>query len=161
MKNEEEIAENNLESVPSSSETITNVAVANVPPVEVDKEEKDTEKDEGPEYFQFQCVLCSFDVRARYGDLKIGKLEYQGKVYYTRSPFREFDRTKKVTLRDFVIVGTKCCQCFRDVCVKIQCSFYYEQNYCIPCIMQNRGNFPNKVIEVCNFFIIKIITLFS
>lgn len=30
----------------------------------------------GPEYFQFQCTLCGFDVRARYSELKIGKLEY-------------------------------------------------------------------------------------
>uniref|UniRef100_A0AC34EZZ1 Cysteine-rich DPF motif domain-containing protein 1 n=1 Tax=Panagrolaimus sp. ES5 TaxID=591445 RepID=A0AC34EZZ1_9BILA len=154
MKSEEEITKNNIsaihQSVPSSSETKTDVANANVPSEVADKEEeKDVEvkEDKGPEYFQFQCVLCSFDVRARYGDLKIGKLEYQGKVYYTRSPFREYDRTKKVALRDYVIVGTKCCQCFRDVCVKIQCSFFYEQNYCIPCLMQNRAIFPAKVIE--------------
>uniref|UniRef100_A0A914PRH4 Cysteine-rich DPF motif domain-containing protein 1 n=1 Tax=Panagrolaimus davidi TaxID=227884 RepID=A0A914PRH4_9BILA len=153
MKNEETKGFEPHESVPSSATITTNVAIANNPPDKaVEEEEKEIIKEDGPEYFQFQCVLCSFDVRARYGDLKIGKLEYQGKVYYTRSPFREYDRTKKVTLRDYVIVGTKCCQCFRDVCVKIQCSFYYEQNYCITCIMQNRGNFPNKVIEVCDLF---------
>jgi hypothetical protein len=135
MMNNEEITENNCETheidIPSSSDT--NVAVSN--------------DQSGPEYFQFQCALCSLDVRARFGDLKIGKLEYPGEVYYTRSPFREYDRTKKVTLRDYVVCGSKCSMCFRDVCVKIQCSFYYEKNYCITCIMQNRANFPDKVIE--------------
>ncbi|KAE9549871.1 hypothetical protein FO519_006924 [Halicephalobus sp. NKZ332] len=112
------------------------------------------EEQQGPEYFNFKCVLCGFSVRARYGPMKAGILSYKHDVYYLRSLNQQIDRVKtkkKNDYKKFAIIGAKCYSCHRDVCNRVQCSFFYKENYCLDCIMQKRKEFPEKVIQVSCF----------
>lgn len=59
--------------------------------------------------------------------------------------------SKLYDYKKYAVIGAKCHNCDRDICIKVQCSFFYGQNYCIDCIFAKRKEFPEKIIEVCPF----------
>lgn len=60
------------------------------------------------------------------------KIDY----YLTRDPFSP--RNKK----QFLILGSVCSICDKDVCIKPECSIFYSKFFCSLCARINIENFP-------------------
>uniref|UniRef100_A0A7E4V7M7 Cysteine-rich DPF motif domain-containing protein 1 n=1 Tax=Panagrellus redivivus TaxID=6233 RepID=A0A7E4V7M7_PANRE len=98
-------------------------------------------------FTQFQCGLCGFDVRAQFGDLNVGKMKCAKPVFYGRNPFEPYKRASKPTIIDYIIYGSKCGMCHRDICVRVECSYFVGDHYCVECIKGNRDKFPERIVK--------------
>ncbi|XP_030640892.1 cysteine-rich DPF motif domain-containing protein 1 [Chanos chanos] len=45
----------------------------------------------------------------------------------------------------FLILGSKCSLCNKDVCVGTDCSLFYTKRFCLPCVRQHLDQFPQQV----------------
>lgn len=61
--------------------------------------------------------------------------------YLARDPFSP--RSKK----QFLILGSVCSLCDKDVCVKPECSLFYSKLFCSLCARKNIANFPSCIQE--------------
>jgi hypothetical protein len=68
------------------------------------------------------------------------KIDY----YLTKDPFSPH------TKRQFLILGSVCSLCDKDVCVKPECSIFYSKFYCSTCARQNIKNFPCNIQNKIN-----------
>ncbi|XP_003244737.1 cysteine-rich DPF motif domain-containing protein 1 [Acyrthosiphon pisum] len=69
---------------------------------------------------------------------KVGtKVDY----YLARDPFSP--RSK----RQFLILGSVCSMCDKDVCIKPECSIFYSKFFCSICARKYISNFPTSIQE--------------
>jgi len=61
--------------------------------------------------------------------------------YLARDPFSP--RSK----RQFLILGSVCSMCDKDVCIKPECSIFYSKFFCSVCARKYISNFPTSIQE--------------
>ncbi|NXK64096.1 CDPF1 protein, partial [Sylvietta virens] len=61
-------------------------------------------------------------------------------VYVMKDPFTP-DKDK------FLIAGSHCSLCSRAVCVGTDCSLFYSNSFCLPCVKENLKAFPLEIQE--------------
>lgn len=59
--------------------------------------------------------------------------------YLARDPFSP--RNKK----QFLILGSVCSICDKDVCIKSECSLFYSKFFCSVCARKNMTDFPPSI----------------
>ncbi|NWY71516.1 CDPF1 protein, partial [Erithacus rubecula] len=62
------------------------------------------------------------------------------KVYVMKDPMTP-DKDK------FLIFGSHCSLCSREVCVGTDCNLLYSKSFCLPCVKENLNGFPLETEE--------------
>ncbi|XP_050429412.1 cysteine-rich DPF motif domain-containing protein 1 [Adelges cooleyi] len=62
-------------------------------------------------------------------------------VYIARDPFSPRSQ------RQYLILGSVCSMCDKDVCLKPECSIFYSKYFCSNCARTHIKNFPTKIQE--------------
>lgn len=78
-----------------------------------------------------------FGDRVRFNRCLSTKVDY----YLARDPFTHREK------RQFLILGSVCSICDRDVCVKPECSIFYSKFFCSVCARKNIAEFPPCIQE--------------
>lgn len=92
----------------------------------------------------FLCTNCNLTERYDcFGDRVPFNRNVRTKVdcYLARDPFTP--RSK----RQFLILGSVCSVCDKDVCVKVECSIFYSKFFCSCCARKNIEEFPPSIQE--------------
>lgn len=92
----------------------------------------------------FQCKNCNMTEQYNcFGDHVPFNRNVRTKVdcYLARDPFSSHNK------RQFLILGSVCSICDKDVCMKPECSIFYLKLFCSVCARQNITNFPSCVQE--------------
>lgn len=90
----------------------------------------------------FQCTNC--DLIERYDNFG-NRVPFNRNIrtktdfYLTRDPFSP--RNKK----QFLILGSVCSVCDKDVCVRSECSIFYSKFFCSICARKNVSHFPSCI----------------
>ncbi|XP_015366487.1 PREDICTED: cysteine-rich DPF motif domain-containing protein 1 [Diuraphis noxia] len=61
--------------------------------------------------------------------------------YLARDPFSPLSK------RQFLILGSVCSICDKDVCIKPECSIFYSKFFCSTCARKYITNFPTSIQE--------------
>lgn len=113
---------------------------------------EDKPEDEKKEVKYFQCATCGLrECYEYYGDNPPFVKNYKllENSYVIEDPFVPPKQN------EFIILGTHCIQCRKNVCKDPNCSFYYDGTYCLECAKNCSQKFPKNVQEKIN----KIITV--
>lgn len=89
----------------------------------------------------FECQLCS--LTAPYSYIGQKPPDTQSVIileesYIMKDPFT-IDRDR------FLILGSRCSLCGRQVCVGPDCSLFYSKRFCLPCVRENIDAFPQEI----------------
>ncbi|XP_022805736.1 cysteine-rich DPF motif domain-containing protein 1-like [Stylophora pistillata] len=90
----------------------------------------------------FTCASCGFQCNYEY----FGKKPPFSKsvvlledAYVIRDPFSP--NAGHLTL------GGQCCVCARHICMSQTCSIFYTKRFCIPCVQNNKEEFPDEILK--------------
>lgn len=92
----------------------------------------------------FQCRNCNITERYDcFSDHVPFNRNIRTKVdyYLARDPFSPRNK------RQFIILGSVCSVCDKDVCVKPECSLFYSKFFCTDCARKHILNFPPCIQE--------------
>ena len=91
---------------------------------------------------EFVCSIC--DLVAPYEHFSnlppkraSKKIKFREECYSVMDPFRPPNQ------RLPLVVGGKCSECERDVCMA--CSLYYSRRFCVKCVRKYREEFPKEL----------------
>ncbi|XP_055046354.2 cysteine-rich DPF motif domain-containing protein 1 [Misgurnus anguillicaudatus] len=96
---------------------------------------------EGSALGVFNCKLCDLSSPYTFYGQKppntraIVLLE---ECYGMRDPFSP-EREK------FLVLGSKCSLCNKNVCVGADCSLFYTKRFCLPCVREHIHQFPEQI----------------
>lgn len=103
---------------------------------------KDIDLVEKGEIQYFQCENCAFRKTYDYFGFEppfFKKYRLKEESYVIEDPFLPSK------MGEIIILGARCINCSKDVCKDINCSFYFNGTYCIPCAKMNSHTFPSIV----------------
>ncbi|XP_068134319.1 cysteine-rich DPF motif domain-containing protein 1 isoform X2 [Hyperolius riggenbachi] len=89
----------------------------------------------------FECGLCGLSVPYTYFGQKPPSTQsviLLEECFIMMDPFTP-DKDK------FLVLGSPCSVCKRTVCVGTDCSLFYAKRFCLPCVTENKGEFPPEI----------------
>ncbi|XP_060759214.1 cysteine-rich DPF motif domain-containing protein 1 [Neoarius graeffei] len=93
----------------------------------------------------FTCEVCEFSTAYTFYGRKPPKTRNIGLLedcYGISDPFTP-------SKDKFLILGSKCSLCNKTVCVGTDCSIFYTKRFCLQCVRENLGQFPEQIqIEI-------------
>ncbi|XP_050533940.1 cysteine-rich DPF motif domain-containing protein 1 [Daktulosphaira vitifoliae] len=92
----------------------------------------------------FQCCICGLTEHYDCFSNQVPfnrNIKTKADVYIARDPFSP--RTKK----QYLILGSACSICDKDICLKPECSLFYSKYFCSSCTRVNITHFPPKIQE--------------
>ena len=109
----------------------------------------------------FRCHLCNIFAKYHYfgtrpierhfssSSKRADEFVLMEKSYVCDDPFSEPKPT------NFLVLGSDCFACKRQVCVRAECSvFYYNKRFCLKCaeseVASGSGEFPTEVVNEIN-----------
>jgi hypothetical protein len=139
-----------METVLVKSECEDPVASTSQKPQNISTEEA-TEKSSQPiksetkvEVKYFQCEICALRESYDYFGNDppfVKQYKFLENAYVIEDPFVPPKQG------EFIILGTQCIKCGKNVCKDTNCSFYYDGTYCIYCAKNYSNTFPQNVQE--------------
>ncbi|XP_039625188.1 cysteine-rich DPF motif domain-containing protein 1 isoform X1 [Polypterus senegalus] len=89
----------------------------------------------------FSCDLCGLTSPFSYYGQKppnTRSIVLLEECYVMKDPFSpEKDK--------FMIIGSRCSLCNKNVCVGMECSLFYTKRFCLPCVNIHFKEFPDQV----------------
>ncbi|XP_073940799.1 cysteine-rich DPF motif domain-containing protein 1 isoform X3 [Castor canadensis] len=89
----------------------------------------------------FECQLCALTAPYSYVGQKPPNTQsvvLLEESYIMKDPFTS-DKGR------FLVLGARCSVCSKLVCVGPECSLFYSRRFCLPCVQENIGDFPQEI----------------
>lgn len=104
---------------------------------------EDTKKEEPVHIvYDFQCSACGINEKAHYKGTnppfsRNMVLKYPS--YIMKDPFSPPGKG------EILVLGADCSLCDKTVCIKKECSLFYNKSYCLDCVHENIDKFPAQI----------------